>query len=226
MVLATAALAALALLAPISAIPTPALAAEGTLTGVVRDASGAMVPDARITVAFLGGNRKEVTKTDQVGQFSLGPLPDGEYSVVVAKAGFALLSINGIGMENGIARRLELVVQPGRVTERMTVTSEAGGPAPAAQATDDPKRIRVGGNLQSAKLVKMPRPSYPAACKAEHVEGTVAAARHHLEGRRHHQSRAHQQAGGRAPGGVRHRGREAVEVPAHAAERRAGRSHH
>jgi protein TonB len=41
-------------------------------------------------------------------------------------------------------------------------------------ATDiAPTRIRVGGNVQQTKLESQIRPTYPPACKAEGVEGTV-----------------------------------------------------
>jgi TonB family protein len=47
--------------------------------------------------------------------------------------------------------------------------------APAAPAPPDmPQRIRVGGNLQYAKMTKKVNPSYPPDCKAEGIEGTVA----------------------------------------------------
>jgi protein TonB len=37
-----------------------------------------------------------------------------------------------------------------------------------------PQRIRVGGNLQYAKMTTKVNPAYPPDCKAEGIEGTVA----------------------------------------------------
>lgn len=42
--------------------------------------------------------------------------------------------------------------------------------APKAAA---PQRIRVGGNVQQAKLVRQPRPSYPPLAKQARIQGTV-----------------------------------------------------
>jgi TonB family protein len=40
-------------------------------------------------------------------------------------------------------------------------------------ATDGVKRIRVGGNVQSAKLVNQPKPAYPPLAKQARIQGTV-----------------------------------------------------
>lgn len=45
--------------------------------------------------------------------------------------------------------------------------------APAQQESKAPQRIRVGGNVQSAKLKTMVRPKYPPEAKEQRIEGTV-----------------------------------------------------
>ena len=42
--------------------------------------------------------------------------------------------------------------------------------APKAAA---PQRIRVGGNVQAAKLIRQPKPSYPPLAKQARIQGTV-----------------------------------------------------
>ena len=36
-----------------------------------------------------------------------------------------------------------------------------------------PKRIRVGGNVQAAKLIRQPKPAYPPLAKQARIQGTV-----------------------------------------------------
>jgi protein TonB len=36
-----------------------------------------------------------------------------------------------------------------------------------------PQRIRIGGNVQAAKLVKQPRPPYPPLARQARIQGTV-----------------------------------------------------
>jgi len=46
-----------------------------------------------------------------------------------------------------------------------------GGPPPPKPVT--PQRIRVGGNVQAAKLIRQPLPVYPQIAKTAHIQGTV-----------------------------------------------------
>jgi protein TonB len=51
----------------------------------------------------------------------------------------------------------------------------AGAPAGSKVAAPEasPQRVRVGGNVQATKIVKMVRPAYPPISKAAGVEGAV-----------------------------------------------------
>jgi TonB family protein len=54
------------------------------------------------------------------------------------------------------------------------VSTTATLPAPSADAgAAPPARIRVGANVQQAKLVSQPRPVYPAEAKQAHIQGVV-----------------------------------------------------
>jgi TonB family protein len=150
-----------------------AQAADGTLSGVVRDPSGATVPRARVTVTQAGTSLKEFALTKDSGDFFLSPLPEGRYSVTVAKEGFALNRQDGILVSAAMPARLEIVLNVGQVSETMDVVASGAASAASPAAGGTPARIRVGGNVQATKLTAQARPAYPPACKAEGVEGTV-----------------------------------------------------
>ncbi|WP_321474766.1 M56 family metallopeptidase [uncultured Paludibaculum sp.] len=170
---ATAAVAALSILAPLAALRLPAsAAAPGSIGGVVRDVSGAAIPRARVTLTFPGSDRKEVTLTDAVGRFNFEPIPDGNYAVRAASPGFALSAIKQLSLAGGSGADIEIMLQPGQVSESLTVSGE-GTPKSAPTPSGPPTRIRVGGNVQSTKIVNMVRPVYPPECKAAGIEGTV-----------------------------------------------------
>jgi hypothetical protein len=159
----------LLMLLPLAALRAPAQQPRGgAITGVVRDASGATVPKARVTVALANSPRKEFATAGAAGEFAIGPLPEGSYTVTVAQPGFALLRLEGILVNAGQDTTVQPVLNIGRITETMTVKAE--GPATAG----GPQRLNIGGNMQSTKLIQQARPSYPPDCKAEGVEGTVA----------------------------------------------------
>lgn len=164
---------------PVAALRAPAQQTGG-ITGVVRDASGANVPKARVTVQLDRSDRREFAVTGATGQFSLQPLPEGTYTVTVAKQGFAQLRLAGIAVKPGAPTEVQAVLHIGQVDETVEVRGERPSPppppppppAPGASSTTS-QQIRVGGNVQQAKLDYMARPSYPPDCRAEGIEGTV-----------------------------------------------------
>src|SRR5437763_17158504 len=48
-----------------------------------------------------------------------------------------------------------------------------GGLPLNAQPQDVPKRIRIGGNVEQAKLIKKVAPVYPREAKQQHIQGVV-----------------------------------------------------
>ena len=61
---------------------------SGTLVGVVKDASGALVQGATITVTNSTANKKYTTVTNKDGAFVLPDVDPGVYAISAAKAGF------------------------------------------------------------------------------------------------------------------------------------------
>src|SRR6266853_3256820 len=73
----------------LSLMPCPASAQEaGTILGVVRDASGGTVPDARITITNADTNEMRTVATGDDGAFRVPGLRPGRYSMKVEKDGF------------------------------------------------------------------------------------------------------------------------------------------
>ncbi len=101
----------MSVLLPFEALCAPVEPALGGITGVVRDERGAVVPAARITLMRQGSQRQELVRSGADGQFILQPLPEGDYIVTVAKAGFAPLRLQRV------------VVKPGQSTEIQPVLS-------------------------------------------------------------------------------------------------------
>ena len=167
--------AGVSLLSLVILLPLAAFQAQsprgGGLWGVVRDASGALVPKARVTIALVGSDRKEFAVTPDTGQFSIQPLPEGTYSVEVAKPGFAKLALRGIVVKPGQMTEVQAILNVGQVSETLDVKAER--PAPVVTPTGSPQRVPVGGSVQATKMVQMAKPAYPPDCKAEGVEGTV-----------------------------------------------------
>jgi len=158
---------------PLAALQAPAQAPGGAMTGVVRDPSGATVPRAQVILSKIGDSRKEFSITNDTGEFSFTPLPDGFYKVEVRKPGFALYEAGEISLKSSEPVKVDVVLNIGRIQETVNVRADAAAPAANPQPNTVPKRIRVGGNVQASKLIFKEQPLYPADCKAERLEGTV-----------------------------------------------------
>src|ERR1700731_3667668 len=83
-----------------------AMAAVGQLTtadilGTVTDASGALVPNAHVTLTNLDTQEKRSTVTNSSGDSSFTLLQPGHYSVSVQATGFKVSTTPNLGVEAG-----------------------------------------------------------------------------------------------------------------------------
>src|SRR6201997_1024495 len=94
------------------------------ITGVVSDASGAAVPDAKVTVTNQGTGVQAVVGTNSAGNYSTPPLILGTSKVTVEKTGFKTYSREGIVLTGGVTFRQDASLQLGAVTETVQVSGE------------------------------------------------------------------------------------------------------
>ncbi len=69
-------------------------AESGTIAGVVKDKTGAVVPAASVTAMSVSKGTQSTVQTDSVGGYTISGLLPGPYQVTVSKAGFADYKIN------------------------------------------------------------------------------------------------------------------------------------
>ena len=93
------------------------------ITGTVFDAAGSPVPRANITARQIGGKNRSM-QSGAAGQFTFAGVPQGEYQVQVAMAGFKSASQRFTLAERDRAV-LSVTLNVGQVTETVEVT--AGG---------------------------------------------------------------------------------------------------
>jgi len=140
-----------------------------TLSGSVKDPSGARVPGAgvRIVDALRGG--VEATTTSGDGSFKIeGLVASPDYLVEVRAPGFAVY--NQV-VDLTADQELDVTVAVAGVEEQIVV---AGKRADAgSQSEGDRTRVRVGGKVKRARLLEYVSPIYPDEAQAEGLEGTV-----------------------------------------------------
>ena len=62
---------------------------QGTITGVVQDPSGSVIPNASVTLTGLDNGQVLNTTSNETGVYSFPPVRIGSYSVTATSPGFA-----------------------------------------------------------------------------------------------------------------------------------------
>src|SRR5579859_7398802 len=97
----------------------------GTITGTVRDASGAVVPLARVTATNTQTGLSRTVTTDGAGQYVLPELVVGSYEVRVEREGFSPFLQKGVLLQVNTQVSVDAVLQLRSATEQVTVSSTA-----------------------------------------------------------------------------------------------------
>jgi hypothetical protein len=93
--------------------------------GLVKDASGAVVPGIAVTLTNELTNTKHEVMTNENGEFSATFLPVGRYTITVSAQGFKTFVQKGLELTAGQQIRYPVSLELGEVTERIEVTAEA-----------------------------------------------------------------------------------------------------
>jgi Carboxypeptidase regulatory-like domain/TonB dependent receptor len=126
--------------------------ATGTITGVVRDPSNAVLPATHVTVNNESTGLTRKTVANQDGEYRVPFLPVGIYSIRVEKEGFKAQVQTGISLDVQQVRSVDFALQLGTVNETVTVeshaplldtaTSQAGQVIKNEQITNLPLNVR------------------------------------------------------------------------------------
>lgn len=116
---------AVALLAAVLLLSTVSFAqSTATLSGQVKDASGAVIPGAAIAIQNVETNVVRTTESNPEGYFTVPNLIPGRYSLSAKFSGMKNLERSGIVLQVGDRVTLDLVMEVGAQTESVTVTGE------------------------------------------------------------------------------------------------------
>jgi hypothetical protein len=106
-------------------IPCLAQAGRGTLTGTVKDATGAIVPGASIELKESNtGSSYDMNATSD-GLFTFAELEPGTYTLTVTSSGFESYIQSGIIVEVGSEATVDAVLKVGGAKESVTIMSDA-----------------------------------------------------------------------------------------------------
>ena len=107
-----------------------------SVTGVVTDASEAIIPGVTVTLSNPGTGIKFTAKTDSAGSYRIGNVPPGPgYSIVFNEQGFSPYEVNGLYVNVATARTQNAKLTPGATVEVKVNTDAAGVTLDTTDAT-------------------------------------------------------------------------------------------
>lgn len=99
---------------------------SGRISGTITDSTGAVVPNANVTVSDAGTNLSRTATTDESGFYTLTNLPVGTYSVSIEVPNFKK-SIKTENVLNADGRlTIDFTLETGQISEVVEVVQESG----------------------------------------------------------------------------------------------------
>ena len=103
----------------------PVLAQDrATLTGTIRDPSGANIPGAAVAITNTATGVARDVKSNSAGEYVAAALPPGQYNITVTAPGFHKYQAQGVVLRVAQDARIDVTLQVGNVNVQVTVQGE------------------------------------------------------------------------------------------------------
>ena len=133
----------------LATIPAAAqIGGTGTIQGVVKDPTGALVPGATVTVDNIATQVKATRNTTESGNYVVSPLAPGEYTVSVSAGGFQTILQEHVRVDALGTVGLDFTLKVGATSETLTVSD-----IPPVVNTSD---ARVGQTVRNELYTALP----------------------------------------------------------------------
>src|SRR5437870_8853904 len=105
--------------------PVFAQISTATMSGVVRDGTGGLIPGVTVTIKHTESGLTRTATTTENGGYRMPSLPVGPYEVTGEKLGFKQQVRRGVNLVVGQEAVIDLTLEVGAAAEQVTVTEEA-----------------------------------------------------------------------------------------------------
>jgi len=121
---------------------------QGQIAGTVKDASGAIIPGAKISVRNQKTNLERTTESNSDGSFVVANLSPATYTITGKSEGLGPTEFSNVDLQVGEVRKVDFVLQPTAVTQQITVAAET--------PQIDTSSARIGGNVSEVQVAELP----------------------------------------------------------------------
>lgn len=128
----------------------PALAQfNASLSGTVQDPTGAIVPNASVTLTNPATQQVLKTTTNSSGVYHFGELPPATYKLEVSATGFKASTFADVAVAAETPRNLNVTLNTGEVSESVTVNANEVSPLQNADAS-------IGSTISDETIQRLP----------------------------------------------------------------------
>src|SRR6202021_1027919 len=149
------------------ALPAFAQFDTGTISGTITDASGAMVPNATVTITNVGTAAEKTLQTDSAGNFVASALPFGTYVVTAKATGFSEAKSKQIILNVDAMVQVNVVLSVAGTQQDVEVTGTA--------TTVDTQSSATGTTLNATQIANLPVNGRDVSDFLEIAPGSVAS---------------------------------------------------
>src|SRR5215469_3942221 len=121
---------------------------RASITGTIRDSSGALIPETQVTLDNSASTFRLTSKTNELGVYRLVNVPIGQYSLSCVKAGFSSYTRSGINLAIGQSAEIDIVLPVAAKQETVVVTGDA--------ALLESQTSSISTNLNNAAVTELP----------------------------------------------------------------------
>ncbi len=148
-------------------VPLPAFcqADQGRITGIVQDASSAVIPQAIVTLTNTDTGLVLKTTTNQAGLYTFAPLKIGNYAISATSPGFEVTTQQNIYLDAQASPNIVLTLKLGSVSQSVTVSA-----APPILQTESSS---VGQVMSTETINRIPLNGRNAVYVAQLAPGVV-----------------------------------------------------
>ena len=124
------------------------LAQTGSIQGIVKDQTDAMIVGARVTVTNIETGFRREAPINEAGFYTLPTLPVGRYKLSATQQGFSIAEVPEVKLDVNQIARIDFMLKPGAITESVSVSASA--------ALLDSETSTVAQVIDNKRIVELP----------------------------------------------------------------------
>ena len=136
---------------------------SATISGVVKDTTGAVLPGVDVTLTSVGTKIARPAVTNEAGLYTFPNVPVGEYQVTAMLSGFKPVTKSGVQVNAGLNIRVDVALEVGALSETIQVQA----------ATTLVDTSVIGRTVRGEQIAETPLSGRRAAQVAQLAPGVV-----------------------------------------------------